>query len=135
MIEYIGLPGKDSNRPFCDATRAGGLIFVSGRTAPHDPETGVFRGHTAAEQVGQALALIDSVLKSAGSNLQHIVQMTMLISEPSDYDECNAAYLKWFPNELPARHTVRFGVPTSAKVGFACIAIPCASADLTADDS
>ena len=26
-------------------------------------------------------------------------------------------------NGLPARHTARFGVPTEARVGFACIAL------------
>jgi 2-iminobutanoate/2-iminopropanoate deaminase len=49
--------------------------------------------------------------------------MTMLITDPADYDECNAEYLKHFPGDLPARHTVQFGVPTDAKVGFACIAL------------
>ena len=28
-----------------------------------------------------------------------------------------------FPGGLPARHTARFGVPTTAKVAFACIAL------------
>eukprot|EP01037_Dinobryon_pediforme_P001412 gene1412-1433_t len=47
----------------------------------------------------------------------------MLITDMSDYDACNAEYVKHFPAGLPARHTVRFGVPTEAKVGFACIAL------------
>ena len=47
----------------------------------------------------------------------------MLITDPADYAECNAEYVKHFPHGLPARHTARFGVPTEAKVGFACIAL------------
>jgi 2-iminobutanoate/2-iminopropanoate deaminase len=35
----------------------------------------------------------------------------------------NAEYVTHFPNGLPARHTARFGVPTTAKVAFACIAL------------
>jgi len=31
--------------------------------------------------------------------------------------------VKHFPGGLPARHTARFGVPTTAKVAFACIAL------------
>jgi len=31
--------------------------------------------------------------------------------------------VKHFPGGLPARHTARFGVPTKAKVAFACIAL------------
>ena len=49
--------------------------------------------------------------------------VTMLIVDPADYHECNEEYVKHFPHGLPARHTVRFGVPTDAKVGFSCIAL------------
>jgi 2-iminobutanoate/2-iminopropanoate deaminase len=31
--------------------------------------------------------------------------------------------VKHFPHGLPARHTARFGVPTEARVAFACIAL------------
>ncbi len=47
----------------------------------------------------------------------------MLITDPADYAECNAEYVKHFPGGLPARHTARFGVPTEAKVAFSCIAL------------
>ena len=46
MIDFIGQPEADSIRPFSRATRAGGLIFVSGHSAPHDPENGIERGET-----------------------------------------------------------------------------------------
>ena len=35
----------------------------------------------------------------------------------------DAEYVRHFPKGLPARHTARFGVPTAAKVAFACIAL------------
>jgi 2-iminobutanoate/2-iminopropanoate deaminase len=31
--------------------------------------------------------------------------------------------VKHFPNGLPVRHTARFGVPTEARVAFACVAL------------
>ncbi len=120
MIDIIGDAGQ---RPFSPATRAGNLVFVSGHSAPHDPARGVERGNTAAEQVRQALAKMQSILLEAGSSLDHVVQVTMLITDPADYAECNAEYVRHFPHGLPARHTARFGVPTEAKVGFACIAV------------
>ena len=120
MIDTIGDPGS---RPFSPATRAGNLVFVSGHSAPHDPAQGVHRGATAAEQVRQALAKLDGILRDAGSSLDQVVQVTMLITDPADYAECNAEYVRHFPRGLPARHTARFGVPTEAKVGFACIAL------------
>ncbi len=122
MIEHFAQePG--TNRPFAKATRAGNLVFVSGHSAPHDPAMGILRGETAQEQVRNALAHIRDILREAGSDLDRVVQMTMLITDPADYAACNEAYVQHFPGGLPARHTARFGVPTEAKVAFACIAV------------
>ena len=123
MIDFIGQPEADSIRPFSRATRAGGMIFVSGHSAPHDPENGVHRGETPAEQVRNALNFIDGILRAGGSSLKRVVQVTMLIMDPAHYAACNAEYVKHFRDGLPARHTARFGVPTEAMVGFSCIAL------------
>ncbi len=123
MIDFIGQPEPGSIRPFSRATRAGGLIFVSGHSAPHDPAKGILRGETPAEQVRNSLAFIDQILRAEGSSLQRVVQVTMLITDPANYAACNEEYVKHFPGGLPARHTARFGVPTEAMVGFACIAL------------
>jgi len=130
-ITFYGEPEAGSPRPFSAATRAGGLIFVSGHSAPHDPERGVFRGDTPAEEVRNALAKIAEILAEAGSGLDRVVQVSMLITNPDDYAACNAEYVKHFPGGLPARHTARFGVPTQARVAFSCIAL---AGDATRDD-
>jgi 2-iminobutanoate/2-iminopropanoate deaminase len=122
-MQIIAPPEPGSKRPFSRAVVAGGLVFVSGHSAPHDPDRGIVRGATPAAQVREALALIGDILTEAGSDFSRIVQVTMLITDPADYDALNAAYVQHFPNGLPARHTARFGVPTEARVGFACIAL------------
>jgi 2-iminobutanoate/2-iminopropanoate deaminase len=122
-IGFIDKRGTDSMRPFSGATIANGFVFVSGRSAPHDPAHGIHRGATAQEEVRGALALVDAVLREAGSDLSRVVQMTMLIRDPADYDACNEEYVRHFPDGLPARHTARFGVPTEARVAFACVAL------------
>lgn len=123
-IEFFDQPEPGSARPFSLATRAGGLVFVSGQSAPHDPERGVLRGDTPADEVRNALAQLARILAEAGSSLDRVVQVTMLITDPADYAACNAEYVRHFPGGLPARHTARFGVPTQARVAFACIALP-----------
>ena len=123
MIDFIGHPEADSIRPFSRATRAGGMIFVSGHSTPHDPENGVHRGETPAEQVRNAHNFIDGILRAEGSSLKRVVHVTMLIMDPAHYAACNAEYVKHFPDGLPARHTARFGVPTEAMVGLSCIAL------------
>lgn len=123
MIEFFEPPEPGSLRPFSRAARAGGLVFVSGHSAPHDPACGIDRGATVGEEVRNALAHIRSILRALGSDLDRVVQVTMLITDPADYAACNAEYVKHFPAGLPARHTARFGVPTQARVAFACIAL------------
>ena len=55
MIDFIDPPEPGGSRPFSRAARAGGLVFVSGHSAPHDPAHGVRRGDTAEQQVRESL--------------------------------------------------------------------------------
>jgi 2-iminobutanoate/2-iminopropanoate deaminase len=113
-IEYIAQP-EGTERPFSRATKAAGLVFVSGIS-------GGISG-TAAEEARAAIQNMKTVLEEAGTTLERVIQVTLLITDPADYPEINAEYVKHFPGGLPARHTARFGVPTQAKCGFACIAL------------
>jgi 2-iminobutanoate/2-iminopropanoate deaminase len=122
-IAFFHPPAPGDARPFSRAVRAGGMVWVSGASAPHDPARGVHRGATPAEEVRNSLTFIAALLEEAGSGLDRVVQVTMLISDRADYAACNAEYVKFFPGGLPARHTALFGVPTEARVGFACVAL------------
>ena len=124
MIDFINPAALGPQKlPFSRATRAAGLVFVSGHSAPHDPANGRPRPDSPQGQVREALATVARILEEAGSSLERVVQVTMLITDPTDYDACNEEYVKHFPNGLPARHTARFGVPTDARVAFACVAL------------
>jgi 2-iminobutanoate/2-iminopropanoate deaminase len=115
MIEFFNPPDAPPPGAFSRATRAAGLVFVSGTSAGADG--------TATEQTRLAIANVAAILRAAGSSLERVVQMTLLITDPADYQEINTEYVRHFPHGLPARHTARFGVPTTAKVAFACIAL------------
>lgn len=122
-MDFFDPPNPGETRPFSRAVKAGGMIWVSGHSAPHDPARGIHRGETAGDEVRNALAFIAKLLAEAGSSLDRVVQVTMLITDRADYAACNAEYVKHFPGGLPARHTALFGVPTQARVGFACVAL------------
>lgn len=122
MIEFFDPPAAPAPGAFSRATRAAGLVFVSGTSAGPDP-TGAPRAGTAAQETAWAIDNVRRILEAAGSSLDRVVQVTMLITDPADYREINAEYVRHFPRGLPARHTARFGVPTTAKVAFACIAL------------
>ncbi|HVB64919.1 MAG TPA: RidA family protein [Nitrolancea sp.] len=114
-IEYINPPQPGETRPFARATKAAGLVFVSGISG------GV--SGSATEETRAALLKMKAVLEEAGTTMERVVEVTLLITNSADYSEINAEYVKHFTHGLPARHTVRFGVPTQAKCGFACIAL------------
>ena len=122
MIEFYNPSDAPAPGAFSRATRAAGLVFVSGTGAGNDIG-GAPRPGTAAEQTRWALENVAAILWAAGSSLDRVVQVTLLIQDPADYHEINAEYVTHFPQGLPARHTARFGVPTAAKVAFACIAL------------
>src|SRR5580704_2744440 len=118
MIDFIDSPEPGSRRPFSRATKAAGLVFVSGSSAPHDPARGIYRGDTAAEQVRHSLGYIADVLRTAGSGLDRVVQITMLITDPADHDACNADYVKHFPiDNIRTRRVWRTTIHNGRTVG------------------
>ena len=87
---------------YSQAVRAGALIFVSG-TAPHDPQTGALVGATIQEQTRQCLQNIAAILESAGSSLDKIASVTVVLAEEEDFQGMNEEWMKWFPSNPPAR--------------------------------
>ena len=43
-IDFFHPPAPGEARPFTRAVRAGGLVYVSGHSAPHEPTRGIHRG-------------------------------------------------------------------------------------------
>jgi len=87
---------------YSQAVRAGGLIFVSG-TAPHDPQSGALVGETVQEQTRQCLRNISAILEAAGSSLDKIASVTIVLADEQDFAGMNEEWLRWFPANPPAR--------------------------------
>lgn len=94
---------------YCQAVRAAGLVFVSG-TGPHDPVTGKIVGETIQEQTGQCLANVSAILKAAGTSLEQLVSVTVILLEESDFAGMNEEWVKWFPVNPPARQGAKLPV-------------------------
>jgi 2-iminobutanoate/2-iminopropanoate deaminase len=107
---------------YSQAVRAGGLIFVSG-TAPHDPQTGALVGATIQEQTRQCLKNIAAILESAGSSLDKVASVTVVLAEEEDFQGMNEEWMKWFPSNPPARQGAKLPVKVPGlKVSIAAIA-------------
>ena len=107
---------------YSQAVRAAGLVFFSG-TAPIDPLTGAIVDGPVQAQVAQCLANISAILEEAGSSLAQAVSATLIIADEDDFAPANEEWLKWFPNDPPARQGAKMPVRVPGmKVSIAMIA-------------
>lgn len=86
--------------------RAGGLVFVSG-TGPYDAVSGLIVGSTIQEQVRQCLANISAIREAAGSGLDRVASATVILRHDDDFAGLNEEWLRWFPQDPPARQAAR----------------------------
>jgi 2-iminobutanoate/2-iminopropanoate deaminase len=102
----INLPRK-APLPFSDAVLAGDTLFMSGRIGI-DPSTGI-----APTNVDQELELLfndfSAVLAQAQMSMDDLVWVQVFSSDVSLWERFNAAYLKRFAKELPARAFIGSG--------------------------
>lgn len=107
---------------YSQAVRAAGLVFVSG-TAPIDPSTGLIAGATVQEQTRQCLTNIAAILEEAGSSMDKIVSVTIVLADEDDFAGMNEEYIKWFPIDPPARQGAKLPARIAGlKVSIAAIA-------------
>lgn len=107
---------------YSQAVKAAGLVFVSG-TAPTDPITGAIAGTTIQEQTRQCLVNIRAILEAAGSSLDKIVSVTVVLADEEDFAGMNEEWLKWFPSDPPARQGAKLPARIPGlKVSIAAIA-------------
>lgn len=124
MSREIVFTSKAAKPPavYSQAVKAAGLVFVSG-TAPTDPATGHFVGTTVQEQTRQCLTNIAAILEAAGSAMDRIVSVTVVLADEDDFAGMNEEYLRWFPADPPARQGAKLPARIPGlKVSIAAIA-------------
>src|SRR5260370_41497981 len=110
-IDHIDVPGYPAvHSPYSHAVVDNGFVFVSGQipVKPGGSPTEVV-GNTMQEQTRQVLRNVETILKAAGSSLDRVVKVTVLLARPDLYKQMNEAYAEFFPGAKPARAMVRFG--------------------------
>ena len=108
---------------YSQAVKAAGLVFVSG-TAPHDPATGAIVGTTIQAQTRQCLANIAAVLDAAGSSMDKIASVTIVLADEDDWAGMNEEYLRWFPANPPSRSGAKMPMRAPGlKVSISAIAV------------
>ena len=108
--------------PYSQAVVAAGLVFVSGQ-GPIDPATGQVVGETIQEQTRQALRNVQAILEAAGSSMDRVVNVTFVLSDPTDFPGLNEEWARWFPADPPARSGAKHPAPPpGVRISMAVIA-------------
>ena len=103
---------RSANLPHVPGIRAGDYLFLSGM-GPIDPRTGGRDHGPIAEQIRTTLNNIKHMLESAGSSLERVVRVHVVLADISHLDEMERVYREFFPVDPPARTAwsmqLRFG--------------------------
>jgi 2-iminobutanoate/2-iminopropanoate deaminase len=80
-------------------------VYVCGQL-PIEPKSGKKRTGPIEEQAEQALQNIAEILKAAGSDVNHVLKVTVYIADMSLWERFNAVYARFFGEHRPARTVV-----------------------------
>ncbi|HLN13940.1 MAG TPA: RidA family protein [bacterium] len=103
--QTISPPGRPRpTSPYSWGTRVGNLVFTSGHTG------GDASGKVPDDIGAQTRNCIEgckAVLEAAGSGLQHVLKVTIFLTDIKEFAAMNEVYRASFPaGDLPARSTV-----------------------------
>jgi len=91
--------------PLSSAVKVGNLVFVSG-TTPFDKNHQVAKGDFRA-QMRQVMENLKAVLEAAGSSLDKVVKVNVILTRVSDFEAMNEIYKTYFrEGNYPARTTI-----------------------------
>jgi len=106
--QIITTPNAPSSPLYSQGVKAGSQLFVSGTTGI-DPRTGDLAGDTIQAQTRQALANCQAILQAGDASLDDVVEVGVLLTNPSDFAGMNQEYARWFPTDPPTRYAAKLG--------------------------
>jgi 2-iminobutanoate/2-iminopropanoate deaminase len=91
--------------PYSHIARVGQFITI-GAIAGVDPATGQLAGNDVASQTRQIIRSFRVMLESVGSDLNHVIHITVFLKDMSDFEAMNAAYVDGMVAHRPARTVI-----------------------------
>ena len=88
--------------PYSQATVHNGVIYVSGQL-PIDPATGELSQGDIAQQTQLVMSNIAAIVEAAGSTMDNLLKVTILLTDMNHFAQVNEAYAKFFSSTPPAR--------------------------------
>jgi 2-iminobutanoate/2-iminopropanoate deaminase len=107
--------------PYTPAIEAGGYVFLSGQIAL-DSEGNLHTGDIVTE-TRQVMENIGTLLRAAGLGYEHLVKVTIFLSDMANYAAVNEVYGSYFGDVPPAREAVAvMGLPRGVNVEISGVA-------------
>ncbi|PLC54347.1 reactive intermediate/imine deaminase [Pollutimonas nitritireducens] len=93
--------------PYSQAVAAGPgkTVFLSGQIGL-EPGTGELVSENFEGQVRQSFANMQAVIEAAGGSLEHIVKLTLFLTDLSKFASANSIMADIIPQPFPARSTI-----------------------------
>lgn len=91
--------------PLSAAIQTGDIFWLSGKLGATAETRAMTEGRTAAE-TRNIMESYGELLAELGLGFENIVQGTVYLTDIADFQEMNAVYGEYFPQEPPARVTV-----------------------------
>lgn len=109
--------------PYSPAVSYGNLVYTSGQIGL-SPVTNTLVGDDIASQTHQALKNLRVILEAAGSDMNHVIKVTVFMKDLNDFSKMNDIYKDYFPEIKPARSTVQVArLPKDALVEIECVGV------------
>ena len=91
--------------PYSQAVQWGDVVFISGQI-PLDPENGQLNNATFEDETNQVLDNLEAICQEAGGTLDHILKLTIYLTDLAKFDIVNSIMASRFSEPFPARATV-----------------------------
>ena len=111
-----------SAQPASTVVRGGDFLFVSGLTSV-DLRTGERIRGTTASETRQILTNLKQLLETAGSSLDKVVKVNVLLHSMLEVPNMNDIYVRFFFDSPPARTVCGARLPADVKVIIECTAL------------
>jgi 2-iminobutanoate/2-iminopropanoate deaminase len=106
--------------PLSKALVANGFLFISGQIGSAG---GTLVTTSFADEVTQVLTNIETILTEHNLSFDHVVSITIYLTDMRFFDELNLVYGTYFKNRFPTRTCIAVaGLPKLARVEMTTIA-------------
>lgn len=108
------------NRPYSQAVKYDNILYVAGQIGAL-PNGTIVEGGIEAETI-QTMENIKTILEANGSSMDKVIKCTCMLGDMSDFGAMSAAYVKYFPENRPARSAIGASLPLGVKIEIECMA-------------